>query len=437
MKTYNGAVTIDTHNDTMLRVINKDTWLPVNNIGNLLSDTQLDIPKMKEGGLNAAFFSSYTSGYTQPGRAGSRLLALINALHWTERMNSDKFGLAMSANEIEKLTGEGKSVGVPTIEGAYSLEKYNAVELLEQYYDLGIRAVALCWSNSNSLGEGVNGKYVDGTLSKGGLTELGIKVVEEMNKLGMIVDVSHMNEETFWGVVNVTKAPIMASHSNAKGLYEHVRNLTDEQIVAIAKTNGVVQQNFYAGFLGPEGEQNLKKLVDHIDYVINLVGADHVGLGSDFDGGGMPEDIPNASFYYRIKEELAKRGYEESVIEKILGKNTLRVMREVQSLSGRISDNAEKALTIIPDIEMGESVSSYAPLLKAKVSKYNCSNTDELSFRVIVDGIFYAPEFNADTGELILQINEPLIEKFHVVTFEGKAISGSVTRETRIFYIER
>jgi membrane dipeptidase len=223
----------------------------------------------------------------------------------------------------------------------------------------------------------------------------------------------------------------------SKGLYEHVRNLTDEQIVAIAKTNGVVQQNFYAGFLGPEGEQNLKKLVDHIDYVINLVGADHVGLGSDFDGGGMPEDIPNASFYYRIKEELAKRGYEESVIEKILGKNTLRVMREVQSLSGRISDNAEKALTIIPDIEMGESVSSYAPLLKAKVSKYNCSNTDELSFRVIVDGIFYAPEFNADTGELILQINEPLIEKFHVVTFEGKAISGSVTRETRIFYIER
>ena len=263
LRIHDDAIVIDTHNDTMTRVIDRNTWLPVNDIGSLTSG-QLDIPKMEAGGLDVAFFGSYTGGYTEIGRAGSRLLALINALHWTERMNSEKFGLATSVNEIEKLVHEGKSVGVPTIEGAYSLEEYNAIELLHQYYDLGIRVVGLCWSNSNSLGEGVNERYVDGTPSEGGLTELGAKVVKEMNKMGMVVDVSHMNEETFWDVIEVAEAPIMASHSNVMGLYSHPRNLTDEQIIAIANTGGIVQQNFYAGYLGPTGDRDLKKLVDHI-----------------------------------------------------------------------------------------------------------------------------------------------------------------------------
>ncbi|WP_313346889.1 dipeptidase [Sedimentibacter sp.] len=436
LKIHDDAITIDTHNDTMLRVIDSNTWLPVNNIGNLLSNAQLDIPKMEAGGLDVAFFGSYTSGYTQIGRAGSRLLSLINALHWTERMNSEKFGLAFSVNEIEELAREGKSVGVPTIEGAYSLEEYNAIELLNQYYDLGIRVVGLCWSNSNSLGEGVNEKYVDGTPSEGGLTNLGVEVVKEMNRLGMIVDVSHMNEETFWDVIEVAEAPIMASHSNVMGLFEHARNLTDEQIIAIANTNGIVQQNFYAGYLGPVGDRDLKKLVDHIEYVIDLVGIDYVGLGSDFDGGGMPVDLPNASFYYRITEELVERGYKKSEIEKILGKNTLRVMKEVQNSAEKDPENAGQGITIVPDIQMGEGVSSYTPLLKAEVLKDKGSHIDESKFRVIVDGIVYSPEYDEETGELSLQIDEPLIEKFHVVTFEGENNSGKVTRETRIFYIE-
>lgn len=436
LKIHDDAIAIDTHNDTMLRVIDRNTWLPVNNIGELQSNAQLDIPKMEDGGLDVAFFGSYTSGYTQTGRAGSRLLALINALHWVERMNSDKFGLATSVNEIEKLVQKGKSVGVPTIEGAYSLEEYNAIELLNQYYDLGIRVVGLCWSNSNSLGEGVNEYYVDKTPSEGGLTDLGVKVVKEMNRLGMIVDVSHMNEETFWDVIEAAEAPVMASHSNVMSLYNHARNLTDEQIIAIANTGGIVQQNFYAGYLGPEDDRDLKKLVDHIDYVVNLVGIDYVGLGSDFDGGGMPVDLPNASFYYKITEELVDRGYKKSDIEKILGKNTLRVMKEVQNLAEKSPDNVGQGITIIPDIEMGEGVTSYEPLLKAQVLRLNGSSINDTNFRVIVDGIVYEPEFNTETGELSLQINEPLIEKFHVVTFEGENNSDKVTRETRIFYVE-
>lgn len=436
LKIHEDAIVVDTHNDAMLRVINSSTWLPANNIGNLLSNAQLDIPKMKAGGLDVAFFGSYTSGYTQPGRSNSRLLALINALHWTERMNKDKFGLATTVKEIEALVREGKSVGVPTIEGAYSLEEYNAIELLRQYYDLGIRAVGLCWSNSNSLGEGVNERYVDGTPSEGGLTELGAEVVREMNRLGMIVDVSHMNEETFWDVIEVAEAPVMASHSNVWELYNHVRNLKDEQIIALANTGGIVQQNFYAGYLGPVGDRDLKKLVDHIEYVIDLVGIDHVGLGSDFDGGGMPVDLPNASFYYRITEELIERGYKKSEIEKILGKNSLRVMKEVQNLAEKNPANVGQGITIIPDFEMGDGFDSTTPLLKAQVRRDKGSHIDESSFRVIIDGIVYTPDYDSETGALSLQVPEPLVQKFHVVTFEGKNISGKITRETRIFYVE-
>ncbi len=435
LRIHEDALVIDTHNDTMLRVIDRDTWLPVTDIGNLTS-AQLDIPKMEAGGLDVAFFGSYTGGYTQIGRSGSRLLALINALHWTERMNSEKFGLATSVKEIEKLVREGKSVGVPTIEGAYSLEEYNAIELLHQYYDLGIRVVGLCWSNSNSLGEGVNERYVDGTPSEGGLTELGVKVVKEMNKLGMIVDVSHMNEETFWDVIEVAEAPVMASHSNVMSLYSHARNLTDEQIIALANTGGIVQQNFYAGYLGPVGDRDLKKLVDHIEYVVDLVGIDYAGLGSDFDGGGMPVDLPDASFYYRITEELLERGYKKSEIEQILGKNTLRVMKQAQNLAEKNPNNVGQGLTINPELEMGDGVNSNTPLLKAEVLRLKGSKIDESSFRVIVDGIVYTPEFNSETGELSLQIDEPLIEKFHAVTFEAANNSGKITRETRIFYIE-
>ncbi len=431
MGKYKDIRTIDTHNDTMLIVIDKETWLPVNNIGKLVSEAQLDIQKMKAGGLDVAFFSSYTGGFTQVGRSNSRLLALINALHWTEKMNLDKFGLARSVSEIEELVGQGKSVGVPTIEGAYSLEEYNALDLLKQYYDLGIRAIALCWSNSNSLGEGVNEKYVDGKPSEGGLSELGLKVIEEMNRLGMIIDVSHMNERTFWDTVKASKAPIIASHSNARSLFDHPRNLTDEQIKAIADSGGVVQQNFYAGFLGPKADRKLKKLVDHIDYVVNLVGIDHVGLGSDFDGGGMPEDLPNASFYYRLIEELENRGYNKSDMEKIAGKNTLRVMAKVQQAAEKSLEKAD--FQIISDIEMGEKVNSSTPLLTARVLNLDGS-TEEAKFRVIVDGIVYT-SVNVVDGQLSLQINEPLVEKFHVVTFEGTS-GGKVTRETRIFYIE-
>lgn len=434
------ALVVDTHSDTLLKTIDSATWLPAYDIGKPTS-FQIDIPKLRQGGVDVQYFGAFTSGYYNDGRpnynkANSRLLALINAFYWTLDRNPEHIGLATTVEDIEYLAGQQKIAAVLSIEGAYSLEQDNGLELLGQYYDLGVRAIALTWNHSNALGEGAARSYMDGARSKGGLTEFGERVVKKMNELGIIIDVSHMAEETFWDVLDITDAPVIASHSAAYGLRNHVRNLKDQQIIALAQAGGVVQVVFYPDFLAydPDGV-TVKNLVDHIDYIVNLVGVEHVGLGSDFDGASMPHDLMDASMLPNISAELSARGYSKADINKILGQNTMRVMKNVWygNPSAKKSNND---IVIEPSIYMGQAFATDTPVISAHIKSARPLSLRATGLRVIVDGRAYSPDYNEKTQTVSLKLQNPLQEKFHVVTFEALSSHGQAVRETRIFYLE-
>lgn len=426
-------VVIDSHNDTMMHVIDQETWLPILDIGEETA-LELDIPKGQEGGLDVAFFAAYTSGFDENNpRSISRTLALLNGLYWTEENNPDSFQIATDTESMHKIVSEGKLAAVPTIEGAYSLEEHNAIELLRQYYDLGVQAIGLQWNFSNALGEGADRIFGDDrrTPSEGGLTELGADVVREMNRLGIVVDVSHMARKTYQDVLEVTNSPIIASHSGVYSLREHQRNLTDEEMLALKDNGGVLSIVFFPYFLTESNVASVSDIVDHIDYAVDIMGINHVGLGSDYDGATLPEDLQSARDLPRIKEELISRGYSMEEIDSILGGNLARVLRENE-------ERAEVGPTnygpvIEAELDMGDRVNDRRPILKAQVG---AEDLDLDSLTVIVDGIVYEPRFDEDTATISLELEDKLEEKFHVATFQGAVNSGEVTRETVIFYVE-
>jgi len=264
-----------------------------------------------------------------------------------------------------------------------------------------------------------------------------------MNRLGMIVDVSHMSEETFWGAIEASKAPIIASHSSVYSLVAQLRNLKDDQIIALAKNGGTVQIAFARSFLAdPASSATIGSIVDHIDYVVNLVGIDYVGLGSDFDGTSVPTDLQNAAGLPKITEELVRRGYSKPQIDKILGGNTLRVIGEVQRLAENSPTIVGQAPDITPALAIGQVISEQTPLLTALVDRGTGSLIDVSSFRIILDGNVYTPDYDGGTGTGILsfQVTEPLTvgrDGFHVVTFEAANIAGKVSRATRSFYVQQ
>lgn len=438
-KIHYNSIVIDSHNDTMMTVIDEETWLPKINIGENTKN-HIDIQKLKAGGLDVPFFAAYTAGYyDNDPRSLSRTLALINALYWTERNNRDTFKIVKTIEDIEKIVKDGKIAAVPTIEGGYSFNEDNALELINQYYDLGVRVVGFNWNYSNRLGEGSSRKYGDPkkTPSSGGLTNLGRKLAIEMNRLGMVIDVSHMAESTFWDIINISKAPVIASHSGVYSLKNHSRNLTDEQLKALAKNGGVIGIVFYPGFLTDSNSAYINDYVDHIDYAVNLIGIDYVGIGSDFDGATLPNDMKDSSELYKVTEELIKRGYSKEDIEKLLGKNTLRVLREVQNIAEKEPKEFKKNLDIIPEFNMGEIVLDSNPLIIAKIKGLNGAKIDETRSRIIVDGISYKAIYNKDISSIYLRIKKPLKEKFHVVTFEVWDSNGEFMRETRIFFSQQ
>jgi membrane dipeptidase len=402
------------------------------------TELNIDIPKLRQGGLKVPFFSAYTYPYTtrdkQPdyARTNSRILALANALYWTIGNHPDKIGLAKTVKDIRKLVKEDKIAAVLTIEGAYSLNEKNSIELLKQYYDLGIRAIALTHNYSNVLGEGVFGVYRDGRASEGGLTPLGKQAVQEMNRLGIIVDVSHLDVRTFWGVIETSKAPIIASHSCAYSLQNHPRNLSDDQIQAIAKQSGVVQIAYWLDLLGSGENITIKTVADHIDYVVKLVGVDHVGLGSDYDGAKMIDELDNCAKIPEITRELVKRGYSKNDITKILGGNTLRVMREVEKRSDRRKQASDSAIG--SKIRMGEIIQNDTPVLTAEISEK--AKINDSAIRVIVDGIVYKSQYDPAGRIISWQAPAPLTKRFHVVTFEAAQRDGQVARDTKIIYIQ-
>ena len=431
LKLHIDSVIVDGHNDTMMKIVDEETWLPAID---LRKDTnlQIDLKKLRAGNLSVPFFAAYSSPFHgNPNRSVSRTLALINALYHTEKHNRDILRITSSYEEIEAAVLKRMIAAVPTIEGAYSLSEENAYELLKQYDDLGIKAIGFTWNYSNALGEGLYRAYADrdGSFSQGGLTELGRRTVEDMNKLGMIVDVSHLAESSFWEVIEVSKLPIIASHSGAFSVFIHERNLKDDQILAIKENGGVIGVVFYTDFISEPGTASISRIVDHIDHIVKLAGIDHVGLGSDFDGAVMPNDLRDSSRMYKITEELARRGYSEWDIKKILGLNMLRVIKDNDK--ARVDEPRLDGITIIPQLKMGERFETKTPSLKASISGHN---DKDLSYRVILNGI--PKKVNVEDGQFIYEVEEPLKEKFYVVTFEARDASGAAERATRILYIE-
>jgi membrane dipeptidase len=437
LKSHLNSIVVDGHNDTMLKIIDDKTWLPKINIGKN-TDNHIDIPKLVEGGLNIPFFAAFTSGYYNDiQKSISRTLALINALYWTENNNIDSFKIANSVEDIKEIVAEGKIAAIPTIEGAYSLDENNAIELLRQYYDLGIKVVGFNWNYSNDLGEGCSKTYndPDKTPSSGGLTKLGEKVALEMNKLGMIIDVSHMAESTFWDIINVSKMPIIASHSGVYALRNHPRNLKDKQLKALAKNGGVIGIVLASSFLTDGEFAYVKDYVDHIDYAVNLIGIDHVGIGSDFDGTYLPDDIENSSELYKIVEELNNRGYKDDDIEKILGKNMLRVLKNAQCAAEYQAEKNKLNLCITPDFKMGEIIEDSTPLLVAHLKNIDKLEIEDLDFKIIVDGISYKGIYDKKSFTMGLKLKQKLTEKFHVITFQVSDNRGKTKRSTIIIYI--
>ncbi len=441
------AIVVDTHNDTMMKVIDEVSWLPLVDLGgNTPADFQLDLQKAGKGGLDVAFYAAYTDyrvdALHTSARTNSRSLALINALHWNVDQNENMV-LATNLREIEMGLEEGKHVALASLEGMYQFGTSNAIELLHQYYDLGIRAAGIVWNTPNSLGSGT---IVHNNAPDAGLTEIGKAVIRRMNQLGIVVDVSHMNETTFFDTMAIVKAPVMASHSGVDGVRPHVRNLSDEQLLAIKENGGVVQINFWSTTVADIGQEaNISRLADHVDYVVQLIGVDHVGLGSDFDGAPMPVDLPDASYLPNLTAELVDRGYSQEELEKILGGNALRVLQAVEEYAVKPPQSIGRGfgLSIIPNLVMGEITSETMPLLTARVIGHGGSFVDPADFKVIVDGVVYEPVFEASTGVLSLQMPTELIGQgvipdsgnFHVVTFEGSNRFGAFARETVIFYI--
>lgn len=422
---------VDSHIDTYMHALDETTWQPETDIGEETS-YDFDIPKAEAGGLDVPYMAAYTPGYYEnTPRSISETLAKINALYWTEDNNPDDLTVTSSYEAITQAVQEDQIAAVPTIEGGYSMEEENAIELLHQYDDLGVKALGYTWNTSNALGEGADRVYndPDETPSDGGLTELGEEVTEEMNDLGMMIDVSHMARTTFWDVIEASDEPVIASHSGVNELRDHQRNLTDEQMEALADNGGVLGVVFYPVFLTEDSEGYVDDVVDHIDHAVNVMGIDHVALGSDFDGAAMPEDLQDASELYKITEEFENRDYSDEDIEKILGENHLRVLEEVE----QEEEALDTGLNLTPSIEMGDTVDENTPVLEADVEGEAAS---ESNYRTIVDGVEYEPQFDEETSTVSLEMDEPLKERFHVVTFEAETENGETERETTIFYVD-
>ncbi len=313
------ATVFDGHCDTILEIMNHKRSL-----GSRTSTGHLDIPRLKEGGVDIQVFAVFIEDVYKPNKSLKRTLQLIDCFFGEIEKNQDNISLVTNYNQIKEVNKIGKIAAILSIEGGEALEGDLAV--LRVLYKLGVRLLTLTWNQRNQIADGLNESRTGG-----GLTEFGLKVINEMNSLGMLIDISHLSEAGFWDVVKCSKIPIVASHSNCYTLCPHRRNLKNEQIKAIADKGGVIGITFVPKFLTQEKRKaTIEDVVKHIDYLVEKVGVDYVGLGSDFDGtDNLPLDLESVDKIPNITKELVKRGYKEEDIKKILGGNFLRVFKEV------------------------------------------------------------------------------------------------------------
>jgi len=361
------AIVIDTHDDTPQRFL-FDNF----DLGRRDTEGSIDIPRMRQGNLGGIFFSIWVPIEVQGPAATKRALDLIDTVREQVAQHPNDLTLATTAEGVRAAHAQHKIAALMGVEGGHMID--NDLRVLRDFYALGVRYMTLThtadtdWAGSS------------GSTKNAGLTDFGKQVVLEMNRLGMIVDISHVSDKTFYDAVAVSRAPMIASHSSCRAICDAPRNMTDDMIRALAAKGGVIQINYHIGFLSQEYKDARKaidaeyaprdkantekyandeaqqiiagqklsdefvragklpkvsyeKIVDHIDHAVKIAGADHVGLGSDFDGAVMPIGMEDASMLPKITESLLRRGYTESDIRKILGENTLRVMAEVERVS--------------------------------------------------------------------------------------------------------
>jgi len=373
---HDSAIVIDTHADTPQRFLNENFDIgstDPNDIGHISLD------KARAGNLGAEFFSIWVDPETNQGHFAQHTLDLIDSVYEQAARHPDRMMMAFSTDDIERAHKQKKLAALLGIEGGHSIE--NDIHLLRDFYRLGVRYMTLSWSNTNEWADS-SGDIDDAKIQHhNGLTDFGKQVVLEMNRLGMMVDISHVADKTFWDAIATTKAPVIASHSSARALTNAPRNMTDDMLRAVAKNGGVVDVNFFSGFLDQnywnalqaqkteqaaathayldklkaEGKQityvdddritrewmakiprpPFTVLIDHIDHIAKVAGIDHVGLGSDFDGvsGATPAGMDSAADLPKITQALLDRGYSAEDIHKILGGNVLRVFKEVERVS--------------------------------------------------------------------------------------------------------
>lgn len=310
---------IDAHADTITRAAGAS---PVD-LSMLLENSHWDLHRAKDGRVVCQVMAMCTCSRDTSGCPAKSVLEMIDAAHLLASAHPDKTLIALNSSDILRAAREGKVAMLLSIENGLALE--GSVRVLRNFYRLGVRAMGLTWHYRNDIADGIAEEH-----GKSGLTVFGTEVVKEMQTLGMVVDVSHMNIAGFWDVLEKTKGPVIASHSNARVVCKHARNLYDDQIKALAARGGVMGINFCADFLSDSGNTSLDDIVKHIDHIVSLAGPGCVGLGSDFDGiPKPPEKVENVSKLPVIAEELLRKGYKEADVRKISGENFFRVFREV------------------------------------------------------------------------------------------------------------
>ncbi|MFP4064142.1 MAG: dipeptidase [Bacteroidales bacterium] len=369
------VLTLDSHLDTPL-MLGRDGFDIGEKNDPYDGGGKLDFPRMEEGGLDAVFFAVFLGQgpLTEEGFEGSheRAMRIFDNIHQMLEVQHEVAELALTSDDAQRLREEGKFAIYIGSENGYPIG--NDLELLQKHYDLGSRYLGLSHSSHNQIADSSTDSNPP---LHDGLSDFGMEVVEKMNRIGMMVDVAHISDEAFYDVLEVTRAPVIASHSNARAVCDHPRNLNDDMLVALAENGGVLQLcvlssyvkemepdperdaafdelrekwNNFEGLTDDEMDQareewsalgtkyprpmaTVSDLVDHVDHVVDLIGIDHVGIGTDFDGGGGLEDCFDASELDNITLELVKRGYTKEEIEKIWSGNFLRVFRDVEAIA--------------------------------------------------------------------------------------------------------
>src|SRR5438874_2523143 len=382
---HESAIIVDTHADTPQRFLDEGFDLASNTNPH---DGHEDFGKIQRGNLGAEFFAIWVEPTSSLGHFAKRTLELIDSVDQQAARHPDRMIMAYSADDIIAAHRNHKFAALMGIEGGHSIE--NDVRLLLAYYRLGVRYMTVTWSNSTDWAESSGDVKVPGVSPPHGLNDFGKQVVREMNRLGMMVDISHVSDQTFYDVIATTQAPVIASHSSARALTSHARNMTDDMLRAVAKNGGVVQVNFFPAFIddnfrkaytaqtkerdaaiaavtaqykdadpatryrmqdnaGKEWAAKIprppfKSLIDHIDHIAKVAGIDHVGIGSDFDGVPcLPQGIDSVADLPKITQALLDRGYTREKIQKILGGHMMRDLHVVDAVSLRLQAKAPAA----------------------------------------------------------------------------------------------